>query len=108
MLAINGMPDHIHVFLGLNPAFSISDLVKNMKRAGNNWVNGTTFTSGKFQWQAGFGAFSYGKSQVDQVCKYIMNQKQHHTNVSFKAEYLSFLKLFDIEFKDEYLFEFYD
>ena len=74
MLAINGMPDHIHIFLGLNPAFAISDLVKDIKRASNNWINERGFVNGKFEWQTGYGAFSYGRSQIDQVCKYIINQ----------------------------------
>ena len=108
MLAINGMPDHIHIFLGLNPAFSISDLVKDIKRASNNWINKKGFTKGKFEWQSGYGAFSYGKSQLDQVCKYVLNQKTHHAKLSFKDEYIKLLKLFEIDFKDEYLFEFYD
>ena len=108
MLAINGMPDHIHIFLGLNPAFSISDLVKDIKRASNNWINKKGFTKGKFEWQSGYGAFSYGKSQIDQVCKYVLNQKTHHARLSFKDEYINLLKLFEIDFKDEYLFEFYD
>jgi len=108
MLAINGMPDHIHIFLGLNPAIAISDLVKDIKRASNNWINGKEFTKQKFEWQGGYGAFSYGRSQIDQVCKYISNQKKHHAKESFRKEYTRLLKKFDIEFKDEYLFEFYE
>jgi REP element-mobilizing transposase RayT len=108
MLAINGMSDHIHIFLGLNPAFSISDLVKDIKRASNNWINEKRFIKGRFEWQGGYGAFSYSKSQIDQVCKYILNQKSHHAKFSFKSEYVELLKLFDISFKDAYLFEFYD
>ena len=108
MLSINGMPDHIHIFLGLNPAIAISDLVKDIKRASNNWINDRGLMKEKFQWQPGYGAFSYGKSQIDRVCKYIQNQKEHHTKQSFKVEYKSLLKLFEIAFKDEYLFEFYD
>ncbi len=107
MLAINGIPDHIHIFLGLNPAFSVSDLVKDIKRASNNWINNKGFTKGKFEWQSGYGAFSYGKSQIDQVFKYVLNQKTHHAKLSFKNEYIKLLKLFEIDFKDEYLFEFY-
>jgi REP element-mobilizing transposase RayT len=108
MLAINGMPDHIHIFLGLNPAIAISDLVQDIKRASNNWINDRGFIATKFAWQGGYGAFSYGKSQIDRVCRYIANQKEHHLKQSFKTEYFSLLKLFEIEFKDEYLFEFYD
>ncbi len=108
MLSINGMPDHIHIFLGLNPAIAISDLVKDIKRASNNWINNKGLTKQKFQWQGGYGAFSYGRSQIDQVCKYILNQKNHHAKESFRKEYTRLLKLFGIEFKDEYLFEFYE
>ena len=108
MLAINGMPDHIHIFLGLNPAFSISDLVKDIKRASNNWVNNRDVLHEKFEWQAGYGAFSYSKSEIGRVCKYVLNQKDHHHKTSFKTEYVELLKLFEIDFKDEYLFDFYD
>jgi putative transposase len=108
MLAINGMRDHIHIFLGWNPAISISDLVKDVKRASNNWINDKGFIKEKFEWQAGYGAFSYGKSQIDSVCKYISNQKLHHASHSFKTEYINLLTLFGIAFKDEYLFEFYE
>ena len=108
LLAINGMPDHVHIFLGLNPAIAISDLVKDIKRATNNWVNDKGFIKEKFEWQGGYGAFSYSRSQIDQVCKYIANQKVHHLKQSFKTEYTNLLKLFEIDFKGEYLFEFYD
>jgi putative transposase len=108
MIAINGMPDHIHIFLGLHPAIAISELVKDVKRASNNWINEKDFIKGKFEWQDGYGAFSYGRSQIDRVYKYILNQKKHHTKQSFKTEYISPLKLFEIDFKEEYLFEFYD
>jgi putative transposase len=108
LIAINGMPDHIHIFIGLNPAISISDLVKDIKRASNNWINDKGFVQGKFEWQGGFGAFSYSRSSVDSVCKYILNQKTHHSKTRFKEEYIHLLKSFDIAFKDEYLFEFYD
>jgi len=107
MLAINGMPDHIHIFVGLNPAIAISDLVKDIKRASNNWINDRGLIKGKFEWQSGYGAFSYSKSQVDRVCQYIRNQKEHHAKQNFRMEYTGLLKLFDINFKDEYLFEFY-
>lgn len=108
MLAINGMPDHIHLFVGLNPAISISNLVPDVKRASINRINDNGFINGRFSWQDGYGAFSYGKSQVDTVCKYVLNQKDHHKKQTFKTAYTSLLKLFGIEFKDEYLFEFYD
>lgn len=108
LLAINGMPDHIHLFVGLNPAVAIADLVKDIKRASNNWINDNQFIKSKFEWQGGYGAFSYGRSQISDVCNYIEQQEQHHLKKSFREEYLAFLKAFDIEFKNEYLFEFYD
>ena len=108
MLAINGMPDHIHIFFGLNPAISISDVVKDIKRASNNLINDNNLVSQKFEWQGGFGAFSYSRSHISNVCRYIENQETHHGGMSFKEEYIVLLKAFDISFKDEYLFEFYD
>jgi REP element-mobilizing transposase RayT len=108
MLAINGMPDHIHIFVGLQPAISISDLVKDIKRASNCWVNEKGLIKDTFEWQSGYGAFSYGKSQIDHVCKYIANQKQHHNKLTFEKEYIRLLELFAIQFKEKYLFEFYN
>jgi REP element-mobilizing transposase RayT len=108
MLAINGMPDHIHIFVGLQPSISIADLVKDIKRASNSWINDKGFIKEKFEWQIGYGAFSYGKSQIERVCKYIANQKSHHNKLAFKKEYVNLLELFAIPFKEEYLFEFYN
>jgi len=108
MLSINGMPDHIHIFIGLNPAIAISDVVKDIKRASNNWINDKGFLKNKFEWQSGYGAFSYSRSHIERVCNYIANQKEHHAKCSFKEEYIRTLKLFNIPFKDEYLFEFYE
>jgi REP element-mobilizing transposase RayT len=108
MLAINGMPDHIHIFVGLQPSISIADLVKDIKRASNTWINDKGFIKEKFEWQTGYGAFSYGKSQIERVCNYIANQKIHHNKLAFKKEYVSLLELFAIPFKQEYLFEFYN
>ena len=102
------MPDHIHILIGLNPAISISDLVKDIKRASNNWINEKGLIKNKFEWQSGFGAFSYSRSHLDKVYKYIQNQKIHHKKVSFKSEYLTELKANEIEYKDEYLFEYYE
>lgn len=107
MLAINGMPDHLHIFVGLQPAFAISDLVKDIKRASNNWINEKRLIRDKFEWQSGYGGFSYGRSQIDHVCKNIANQKQHHNKLTFQKEYTSLLEMFAIPFKEEYLFEFY-
>ena len=108
MLAINGMPDHIHIFFGLNPSVSISDVVRDSKRATNNWINQNRLTKKPFAWQGGYGAFSYSRSQVSQVYRYIESQEVHHAKTTFRVEYMAMLKAFDIEFTDEYLFEFYD
>lgn len=108
MLAINGMPDHIHIFIGMKPNCCLSDLVREIKKASNEFVKEKKFTGYKFQWQEGFGAFSYSHSSLDNVIRYIQNQKQHHRKKTFKEEYEEFLTLFQIEFKDEYLFEWID
>jgi putative transposase len=108
MLAINGMSDHIHIFLGYKPSISIPDLVKDIKLASNDWINKNLLTNQKFAWQEGYGAFSYSRSQISNVCSYIENQEQHHSKQLFKDEYISFLKNFDIDYDDKYLFEFID
>jgi len=108
MLAINGMADHIHIFIGLNPSIAISNVVKDIKRAGNNWINDNQLTTGKFEWQDGYGAFSYSRSHIAKVCRYIEQQEQHHAKTTFRQEYTALLKAFEIEYKEEYLFQFYD
>ncbi len=108
MLSINGMPDHIHLFFGMKPNQSLSDLIRDVKSNSSKWINEKRFVRGKFLWQEGFGAFSYGHSQLDNVINYVMKQKEHHKKQSFKDEYLLFLKRFDIEFKNEYIFNFFD
>lgn len=105
MLAINGMPDHIHLFIGMKPACCLSDLVREVKKSSNEFITEKNFTKFKFNWQEGYGAFSYSHSQIDNVIKYITNQKEHHKRQTFREEYLDFLKKFEIEFKDEYLFK---
>ncbi len=105
LLAINGMPDHIHIFIGMKPSCCLSDLVREVKKSSSEFIKEKRFTKFKFNWQEGYGAFSYGHSQIDTVAKYVMNQKEHHKKQTFKEEYLSFLKKFEIEFKDEYLFK---
>lgn len=104
--AVNGMPDHVHVFMSFNPKESPSETIKEIKRASSNFINSKNWFPGKFQWQNGYGCFSYGKSQIDSVVKYIMNQKQHHSKKSFREEYISFLRKFDIEYDERYLFDF--
>ena len=105
MLAINGMPDHIHFLIGMKPSCCLSDLVREVKKSSNDFIKNKKFSKFKFQWQEGYGAFSYSHSNLDNVIKYIINQKEHHKKKTFKEEYLAFLKKFEIEFKDEYLFE---
>ena len=107
MLAINGMPDHLHVFFGMKPNQSLSELVRDIKSNSSKWINERNFVKGKFAWQEGYGAFSYGHSQLDNVILYINNQKNHHKKRNFRDEYLDFLKKFDVDFKHEYLFDFF-
>jgi len=108
MLAINGMPDHIHVFFRMKPNQSVSELISKIKSNSSRWINEKRFIHGKFSWQEGFGAFSYGHSQLDDVIGYVMNQKEQHKKSSFREEYLSFLKKFDVDYDQQYLFEFFD
>jgi REP element-mobilizing transposase RayT len=108
MLSINSMPYHIQIFLGYNPIITIPDLVKDIKVGSNKWINDHHFTREKFAWQDGYGAFSYGRSQLNQVCQYVQNQKNHHKKKTFRTEYTSLLKLFGVEFDEKYLFDFFD
>ena len=104
MLAINGMPDHVHLLLNIRPSCRPSDLVREIKKSTNEWINENRFTNCRFNWQEGYGVFSHGPGSVSSVISYIMNQKEHHCHKTFQEEYLSFLKKFDIPFKDEYVF----
>nr|WP_315151325.1 IS200/IS605 family transposase [uncultured Flavobacterium sp.] len=108
LIAINGMPDHIHIFIGMKPNCCLSDLVRDVKKSSNSFINEKQFTNVPFRWQEGFGAFSYSYSQIDTIVNYIKNQKSHHQTQSFKEEYLEFLDKFKIEYKDEYLFDWLD
>ncbi|MFY8109576.1 MAG: IS200/IS605 family transposase [Bacteroidia bacterium] len=108
MLAINGIPDHIHLLIGMRPSCCLSDLIREIKKSSNEFINKRNISRYKFAWQEGFGAFSYSQSALDSVVKYIGNQKMHHMKKSFKCEYLEFLNKFNVDFKDEFLFEWYD
>jgi len=108
MLAINGMPDHIHFLIGMRPSCCLSDLVREIKKSSNEFIRERKFLEHKFYWQEGYGAFSYGQSGLDNVIRYIGNQKEHHKKQTFREEYTGFLKKFQIEFKDEYLFEWFE
>jgi REP element-mobilizing transposase RayT len=105
LLAINGMPDHIHIFIGMRPTQSISDLMQDIKRSSSKWINEKQFLNRKFEWQEGYGAFSYSKSHVNSVINYIKNQEEHHKKESFKDEYLTFLKKFEIEYDERFVFK---
>ncbi len=105
LIAINGMPDHVHILIGINPIQSISDLMKDVKGCSSKWINEKGFLKQKFEWQDGYGAFSYGKSQVDAVIKYINNQEVHHKRLTFREEYLAFLQKFEIDYKEEFIFK---
>ena len=105
LLAINCMPDHAHILIGLKPDCVLSDLVKIVKTSSTDFINKKRWVLGRFSWQEGFGAFSYSHSQLDAVIKYIRNQEAHHRKQAFKDEYLALLRKFRIAFKDEYLFD---
>jgi putative transposase len=103
MLAINGVADHVHTLVGLKPHQSISDLLQDMKGSSSLWINKNGFVEGKFECQEGYGAFSYSPSAMDNIVKYIHNQEDHHKKVSFKTEYLAFLREFQIEYDEKYI-----
>lgn len=105
MLSINGMPNHIHFLVGMKPTCCLSDLVREIKKSSTNFIKEEGFTKFKFNWQEGFGAFSYSHSQLDNVISYIINQKEHHKKMTFREEYIGFLKNFHVEFNEQYLFE---
>ena len=105
MLQINSMPDHIHILVGLNPEQSVSSIIQNVKTESSKWVNERKLTSGKFSWQTGYGAFSYSKSHLPAVIRYIQQQEQHHRRHTFLQEYKSFLEAFAIEYDERYIFK---
>lgn len=104
-IIVNGVSDHVHVFVGLKPSQCVSDLIRDVKNNSSNFINDQKFVKGKFSWQEGYGVFSYSHSQLDNVYKYILNQEEHHRKKTFKTEYNEFLKKFEIPFKDKYLFD---
>ncbi len=106
VIAINGMPDHhIHLFIGMKPNQSISDLMQDVKGDSSKWIHTRDFIKGKFEWQAGFGCFSYSNSQIDAVANYISNQKTHHLKKTFVQEYLEFLEKFEVPYDKRYIFK---
>ena len=105
LISINGMSDHIHILIGMRPHQSISDLMQDVKGNSSKWINEKKLVKGKFEWQEGYGAFSYGKSQMKDVILYIENQEQHHKKKTFREEYLDFLIKFEIEYDEQYIFK---
>ncbi len=104
LFAINGMQDHIHILISMSPHQSLSDLMKLVKSNSSKWINDNNLTAGRFEWQEGFGGFSYSKSHVPAVARYIENQKIHHKKDTFLEEYRKLLKLFEIDYDEEYIF----
>lgn len=105
LLAINGMPDHLHILIGMKPTCCISDLVREIKKSSSDFIKDNNLSPYQFNWQNGFGAFSYSHSHLDNIIFYIMNQKEHHKKREFKEEYLEFLSKYDVDYKKEYLFD---
>lgn len=108
MLAVHCMPDHAHLFTGFKPRMAISDFMKEIKVESNKFINSKKWFPGRFKWQEGYGVFSHSHSQIDQVIKYVNNQETHHLKQSFREEYISLLKKFNVAFEKKYLFEFQD
>ena len=104
-IIVNGMSDHIHAFIGLRPSVYISDIVRDIKNNSTNFINEKKWVHGKFSWQEGYGAFSYGHSQIETVYNYILNQEKHHEKRTFREEYIGFLKKFEVPYDEKYLFE---
>ena len=108
MLRINGMPDHVHIFIGYNPKQALSKLVEEIKTSSNKFIKENQFTQHQFSWQEGYGAFSYSRSQRPTVIQYIDNQEEHHRAHTFREEYLGILSNLEIEYREEFLFDFLD
>ncbi len=105
LIAINGMPDHIHILIGLKPTIALSDLVRDIKASSSKFINTQKWIAGKFEWQHGFGAFSYSHSQLSNVINHIKHQEEHHKTRTFRQEYLEFLKRYNVDFKEEFIFD---
>lgn len=106
-IIVNGVSDHVHVFVGLKPAMPIPDLIRDIKNNSSNFINENKWVNGKFSWQEGYGVFSYSHSQIDKVYRYIANQEAHHEKMTFKDEYIDFLVKSGIDYDERYLFEIY-
>jgi putative transposase len=104
-IIVNGVEDHVHIFVGIKPTMNISDLVRDIKNNSSKFINKQKYLTVKFEWQEGYGVFSYSHSHIDSVYKYIANQEEHHKKKSFKEEYLGFLEKFQVEYNEKYLFD---
>ena len=107
-LAVNGYKDHVHIFFEMQPTKSLSDIVRIVKANSSKWINDNKIIPGNFSWQEGYGGFSYSRSQRNNVIQYIMKQEEHHNKKTFREEYLELLKAFEIDFEEQYVFEFYE
>jgi putative transposase len=107
-IIVNGCQDHVHILIGLNPSVSISNTVYNIKRSSSLFINDENLCKGRFSWQEGYGAFTYSRSELKNIYKYIDNQEYHHSKHSFRNEYVSLLNDSYIDYKPEFLFEFFD
>jgi putative transposase len=104
-IIVNGVEDHVHCFIGLRPVVSVSELMKTVKAKSSKYINDHSLTPERFEWQEGYGVFSYSRSHIDRIYKYIENQEEHHKKQSFKAEYLDLLKEFGVEYDEQYIFQ---
>lgn len=108
LIAINGMPDHLHLFIGFKPNMAIADLVREVKTSATKYINNHRLLPWRFGWQDGYGCFTYAHSQIDVVAQYVMSQKQHHRTKTFREEYTALLQKFEVAYDDRYVFEYYE
>lgn len=105
LIAINNMPDHVHLLIGLQPDLALSDLIRDVKAGSSGFVSRKRWVQGRFQWQEGFGAFSYSRSQLNTVIRYIQNQQKHHARKTFRQEYEELLQKFGVAYDERYIFK---
>lgn len=108
LLVINSVSDHLHILIGQSPSCKLSDLVREIKSESSRFINENKLSKFRFNWQEGFGSFSYSRSQRDTVIKYILNQENHHRKTTFREEYIDFLKKYEVEYDEKYLFDFFE
>jgi putative transposase len=108
LLAINCMPDHVHILIGYNPTQALPGLMQELKAVTSKFINEQGWMPGRFSWQEGYGSFSYSRSQIHRVIRYIDNQEEHHKKVTFREEYMEFLKRYEVEYEEKFLFKWID